>query len=54
MVNGEHMELRALPTRGAPRGGKVQQSETIGSTGDGESEPGVKRQPVERRARLGN
>ena len=54
MVDGEHMELWTVPTRGTPLGGKMQQSETVGSTGDGESELGIMRQPVERRARLGN
>jgi hypothetical protein len=54
MVDGEHVELWARLTRGTPLGGKMQQSKTVGSPGDGESELGVMRQPVERHARLGD
>jgi hypothetical protein len=48
------MELWTVLARRTPLGGKMQQSETVGTTRDGESELGIMRQPVERRARLGN
>jgi hypothetical protein len=54
MIDGEHMELWTVLARRTPLGGKMQQSETVGSPGDGESELGVMRQPVERHARLGD